>query len=359
MTPTKLKNQALFWILALLAFLALTYLFRAVLLPFVAGAVVAYLLNPIVAWLERRRVPRTLAVALILLLFTAGVALLLLLLIPPLYRELVQLAQAAPDYIDALWERLQPLIQTLQQQVDQDNLQQSLREALKNNVSSVLNVSSNVLAGLQSGGQAVIGFFTFVLLSPLVAFLLMLKWPTITQWIDDMIPRQHYDRIRELLTRIDAKIAGFIRGQLLVALALGILYALALSIAGLRFGFLIGAGAGLLSIIPLFGSTVGLLVAVTTAWFQAGDIVYVSIIAAIFIGGQVLEGNVITPKLMGDSVGLHPIWILFALLAGSAFLGIVGMMLAIPVAATIGVLAQFGIEEYKASHYYQDQDTTS
>ncbi|MEX2488430.1 MAG: AI-2E family transporter [Pseudomonadales bacterium] len=358
MTSTTLRNQALFWLLALFGFLALVYLFRAVLLPFVLGAVIAYLLNPLVAWLGRRQVPRTAAVSLILLLFTAVVVVLLLLLIPPLYHELVQLARGAPDYIDALLERLQPFIQNLQQQVDQDNLEQSLREALRDNVSSVLNVSTNVLAGLLSSGQAVIGFFTVVLLSPLVSFLLMLEWPTITRWIDGMIPRQHYDRIRELLTRIDTKIAGFIRGQLLVALVLGILYALALSIAGLRFGFLIGAGAGLLSIIPLFGSTVGLLVAATTAWFQSGEIGYVGLIAAIFIGGQVLEGNVITPRLMGKSVGLHPIWILFALLAGGAFLGIAGMLLAIPVAATIGVLAQFGVEEYKASHYYQDQDTT-
>lgn len=194
---------------------------------------------------------------------------------------------------------------------------------------------------------------SFLLLTPLIAFMMMLEWPRITAWIDQQIPRHYYDQIRQLLDRIDRKIAGFVRGQLLVALALAIVYALALAIAGLQFGFLIGATAGLLSIIPLFGSTVGLLVSVSVAWFQAESIAYVGIIAAIFIAGQVLEGNVITPKLVGKSVGLHPIWILFAILAGSALMGILGMLLAVPVAASIGVLLGFALEQYRQSAYYQ------
>ena len=347
------RNQLLFWLATLAAFLGLAWLFSDVLLPFVVGIAVAYLLNPLVELLGRYRIPRLAATCIILLGFVVAVSLLLLLALPPLYRELVQLADAAPAYADSLWQRLQPWLAAMDVQVDSDNLRQSLREAIRSNATSLLDAGGNILGGLLSGGRALMGFLSVIVLAPLVAFLMMLEFDAIRRWIDDLIPRQHYQTVRSLLTDIDGKIAGFIRGQLLVALALGILYAVALMIAGLQFGFLIGAGAGLLSIIPLFGSTVGLLVAVVTAWLQSGELLYVGIIAAIFFAGQALEGNVIAPKLLGDSVGLHPIWILFALLAGGAFLGIVGMMLAIPVAATIGVLARFGIRQYKTSSYYR------
>src|SRR5690606_21553831 len=156
---------------------------------------------------------------------------------------------------------------------------------------------------------------------------------------------QHEATIRNLLRQIDTKISGFIRGQITVAFILGIVYAVSLSIAGLNYGFLIGLGAGLFSVIPFVGSTLGLIVAVGVAWFQtAGDWTYTAIIAAIFLAGQFIEGNFLTPKLVGDSVGLHPLWVLFALLAGGSLFGIVGMLLAVPVAAVIGVLVCCAID---------------
>ncbi len=158
----------------------------------------------------------------------------------------------------------------------------------------------------------------------------------------------------DLLKQIDQKLSGFVRGQISVAVMLGVAYAIALTIAGLKYGFMIGLMSGLLSVIPMVGSAVGLIVSVAVAWFQAGDIVFVGIIAAIFIAGQVIEGNFLTPKLVGDSVGLHPLWVFFALLAGGSLLGILGMFLAVPVAAVIGVLLSFAIYKYKQSAYYLD-----
>ncbi|PZO86623.1 MAG: AI-2E family transporter, partial [Micavibrio aeruginosavorus] len=168
--------------------------------------------------------------------------------------------------------------------------------------------------------------------------------------------RQHATLIRRLLLKIDGKVAGFIRGQILVAFMLGVIYAVSLTVAGLNYGFLIGIGAGLFSIIPLVGSTLGLVVAVAVAWFQSGELVYTSIIAAIFLTGQFIEGNFLSPKIVGDSVGLHPLWVMFALLAGGSLFGIVGMLIAVPVAAVIGVLGGFAIEQYKASPLYQKEE---
>jgi len=350
-----LPRQMLFWVLVLIALLALAWLFSDVLLPFVVGITVAYLLNPVVDLLGRYGLPRLPATCLILLAFILAMALLLALAIPALYQEAAQLARAAPGYADILWQHLEPYLGSVQPQVESEVLRDSLRQTLRDNATNLLNLSSNLLAGLVTGGRALMSFLSLVFLAPLVAFMMMLEFEAIASWVDNQIPRQHHQVIRSLLQKIDAKVAGFIRGQLLVALALGILYALCLTLAGLQFGFLIGAGAGLLSVIPLFGSSVGLLVAVTTAWFQTGEIGFVALIGGIFIAGQILEGNVITPRLMGQSVGLHPLWILFALLAGGAFLGVLGMMIAIPLAAALGVLLGFALDQYRQSYYYREK----
>lgn len=157
-----------------------------------------------------------------------------------------------------------------------------------------------------------------------------------------------------LMKQIDEKLSGFVRGQITVAVVLGVAYAVMLTLAGLKYGFLIGLMSGLLSVIPMVGSAVGLVVSVAVAWFQAGEPTFVLLIAGIFIGGQVIEGNFLTPKLVGDSVGLHPLWVFFALLAGGSLLGILGMFLAVPVAAVIGVLLAFVLQKYKQSAYYQE-----
>jgi len=348
-----LKNQAIFWIATTILFLTFVWLFSQILLPFVAGITIAYLLNPLLKRLGELNMSRTLATILILTVFLVIVIALAVLLLPPLYRELVEFAEKAPSYIDSLWSRFEPYMKIVEETVDERDLDQSISEAIKGNVSSALSAGSNLFESLLNGGRALAGFLTFIVVTPLVAFFMMIEWSSITAWIDDVLPRHSHDTIKSLLTRIDKKIAGFIRGQLLVSLSLGILYAVALSVAGLQYGFLIGLAAGVLSIIPLFGSTVGLLISVIVAYLQSGEIYFVAIIAGIFFFGQFLEGNFIAPKLIGQSVGLHPLWILFALMAGGALLGLVGMLIAVPVAATAGVLFSFAIDQYRDSKYYK------
>ena len=170
------------------------------------------------------------------------------------------------------------------------------------------------------------------------------------------MPRHSEGVIMGLLKQIDQKLSGFVRGQITVAVFLGVSYAIALSIAGLKYGILIGLTSGLLSVIPMVGSAIGLVVSVGVAWFQTGEISFVVIIAAIFIVGQLIEGNFLTPKLVGESVGMHPLWVFFALLAGGSLLGILGMFLAVPVAAVVGVLLSFALKKYKSSAYYKDPE---
>jgi predicted PurR-regulated permease PerM len=182
----------------------------------------------------------------------------------------------------------------------------------------------------------------------------MKEWPNILNWAQGIVPRDHLQNVCSLANQIDKKISGFVRGQITICLALGFVYAVALSVAGLKYGFVIGIGTGVLSIIPFVGSTLGLVTSVAVAFLQTGgDLTFVGIIACIFFAGQFIEGNFVTPKLMGDSVGLHPLWIIFALMAGGSLMGLVGMFLAVPVAASIGVLVSFGVSQYKLSPYYQ------
>lgn len=329
------------------------WLFSEVLTPFVLGLTIAYLLNPALLRLEKLQINRTLATVFLLTLFFIAVILLLILIIPPLYREIAQLVQTAPDFLQALGDRFQPYLNLVQERVGSGELEQNIRDAVENNISNAFSLSSSILSGLLSGGAAIANFLSILVITPLVAFFMMREWPAMVEKVDNLIPRDSYDVIKDLIGKIDGKISGFVRGQLLVALFLGIIYAIALSIAGLDYGFLIGLVSGFLSIIPLFGSIVGFVVGVTVAWFQMSEITFVLIIAVIFVCGQLLEGNVIAPKLLGDSVGMHPLWILFSILAGASLLGIVGMLIAVPLAATIGVLVGFALDKYQDSDYYE------
>lgn len=353
------QKQAWFWGGAFaIFFIAFVWVFNGVLTPFVLGIVIAYLLNPLVQYLTRwKYMNRSIVAALILCLFFALLCTVLALLGPPAVRQAGNLIQDAPSYLDTIMQWLDPYIVQIQQMLG-DNYPENAKALIKENADKVLAAGGGIAAGLATGGQALAGFATTLVLTPLVAFFMMREWPRITRWVEDLIPRQEEKVIRDLLHQIDRKLAGFIRGQLSVAFLLGIIYAVALSIAGLNYGFLIGLSAGALSIIPLVGSTLGLIVSVAVAWFQTGgDFAYVGIIAAIFVAGQIIEGNVLSPKLLGDSVGMHPLWIIFAVMAGGSLFGILGMLLAVPVAAVIGVFVGFAILQYKNSAVYKKGGT--
>lgn len=347
----RLWHHLLFWFLACALLIGFIALFGPVLLPFVLGLAIAYLLNPVVSFLARRKIPRWIAALAILGLFILFVAGAIALAVPHLYREAVDLANAMPGYIDHLWQMTGPYVGWAQDRFANGETE-GVKEALRNNIGNALKAGAGVLAGLAGGGKALAGFMSTLVLTPLIAFFMMEEWPRMTGWVDSLLPRGSRETIRGLLKQIDGKIAGFVRGQISIAFALGVIYALALTFAGLKFGFLIGMAAGFLSVIPLVGSTAGLLAAGVVAWFQSGEIGYTGMIAGIFIAGQFIEGHILTPRLLGESVGLHPLWILFALMAGGSMLGIVGMLLAVPAFASAGVLIGFALGKYRESPYY-------
>lgn len=345
-----------FWGIAILLVFSLVWIFKAVLLPFVLGGAIAYLLNPVVNKISEKGMGRQAAVLTILGFFFFFVALLFAIIAPILMREAIGFIDSAPSYAQRIWVSAQPYILTIQEKLGY-TITDQLQTVLQDNMGKALQIGKGVLGGLTSGGIAVMDFFTTLLITPVAAYFLMKEWPKVTEWSLGIIPRHHINVVCDLLRQIDKKISGFVRGQVSVCMALGFGYALALTLVGLNYGFVIGLATGVLSIIPFVGSTLGLVTSVAVAYLQTGgDFVFVGLVAGIFFLGQFIEGNFVTPKLMGDSVGLHPLWIIFALMAGGSLMGLLGMFLAVPVAASIGVLVTFAINEYKKSPYYQSQD---
>ena len=343
-----IKDQLRYWGIAAVVFLVLFWALGNVLLPFLVGGAIAYFLDPVADRLERAGLSRVAATTLISLVALVLVILLVLAVIPTLVNQLTALVNAAPD----ISRRLQGfLLERFPSLADSTS---TIRQTLAEIATAIQARGGQLAQGILSSALGVISVVVFIVVVPVVAFYLLLDWDRMTQRIDSMLPRDHAPTIRRLAREIDAVLAGFVRGQVSVCLALGSFYAAALMAAGLQFGLIVGAIAGAITFIPYVGSIIGGTLAVGLALFQFwGDWVSIGIIAAIFAAGQFIEGNVLTPKLVGKSVGLHPVWLLFALSAFGSMFGFVGMLIAVPVAAMLGVLTRFAVEQYQASLLYR------
>lgn len=336
--------------------LVFLWVFGDILLPFILSAVIAYLLDPVIGLLaEKSRMRRPVAVLLILFTFLFIIALGLSLIIPLLVRETAQFIQDAPMLFDQIVDYTAPFMDNLRERIGL-NGEIGIKQVVTENWQGALSAGGTLTNFFAAVGGGITAFVTVCIFTVIIAYFMLNEWPEISRWIKGMIPRPLCGTAYQLWDQIDAKLAGFVRGQLTVALILGTSYAIALSIAGLKYGVLIGLLSGLLAIIPMVGSTVGLVASVLVALVQSGDLFYVLIIAGIFLSGQVIEGNVLTPMIVGDKVGLHPLWVFFALLAGGSLMGITGMLIAVPVAAVISVLLSFAIREYKDSAYYKGEE---
>jgi predicted PurR-regulated permease PerM len=343
-----IKDQIRYWGIATLLFLVLLWFFGNVLLPFVVGGAIAYFLDPIADRLERAGLSRVAATTVISLAAVLAVILLVLAVIPSLIGQLTSLINSAPE----MARRTQAfLVERFPDLADETSI---VRQTLQDIGVAIQQRGGQLAGGILSSAIGLVSILIFIVVVPVVAFYLLLDWDRMVARIDAMLPRDHAPTIRRLAGEIDAVLAGFVRGQLSVCLLLGTYYVVGLMIAGLQYGLIVGAIAGAITFIPYVGSLVGGILAIGLALYQFwGDWTSIAIVAAIFAGGQFIEGNILTPKLIGKSVGLHPVWLLFALSAfGSAF-GFVGMLIAVPVAAMIGVLARFAIEQYRASLLYQ------
>ncbi|WP_374371585.1 AI-2E family transporter [Dongia sp.] len=339
------------YLAALLIFLILVYLLRTVLLPFVAGMGVAYFLDPVCDKLEKWGCSRILATALVTIAFALMIILAFLIIVPVLIEQLSLFIRDLPGLVERAHQRLLPLYAQFQLRFDLPALD-DLGTLLRNRLGGVLGFFGEALQGVVSGGAAIANLLSLLFITPVVTFYILRDWDLLVARVDTLLPRDHAETIREQMRAIDTTMAGFIRGQASVCLVLGAYYAGGLMLVGLPFGLVIGMVAGLLTFIPYVGSLTGFIISMAVALASFDTWHGTAIVAAIFVSGQVMEGNFLTPKLVGDRVGLHPVWIIFALLAGGALFGFVGLLLAVPVAAAIGVLVRFGIGRYLASPLY-------
>jgi predicted PurR-regulated permease PerM len=347
-----LRRQVIFWLLTLAAFIAFLMLFSSVLLPFIAGMALAYFLDPVADRLERIGLSRLMATILILVSFVVVFVLSLMIIIPVLVSQLNDFIERVPGYVT----QLQTFIATsnaswLPDWVD--GQMGTIRENFSRYLGEGVGFIGTLLEQIWNSGKALLDIASLLVITPVVAFYLLLDWDHMIEKVDSWVPRHQLATVRQLATELDNTIAGFVRGQGSLCLILGIFYAIALSVAGLNFGLLIGFFTGMISFIPYVGSTVGLLLSLGVAIVQFWpDFIWVGVIAAIFFLGQFIEGNILQPKLVGKSVGLHPVWLMFALFAFGALFGFVGVLVAVPAAAAIGVLVRFAISRYLQSDLY-------
>ncbi|MBB3235192.1 AI-2E family transporter [Phyllobacterium endophyticum] len=346
------RRQAVFWTGAMLFLALFLYIFSSILLPFVAGLVLAYFLDPVADHLQRLGLSRLLATIVILVLFVVTFALLLIILVPVLATQMSDFIVRLPSYVS----RLQELIANRDSQWLKDFIGVDA-SVIRNSLDSLLQQGAGflttLLQSIWSSGKTLIDVVALFVVTPVVAFYMLLDWDRMVNEIDRLVPRQHVHTVRDIARDMNKAIAGFVRGQGTVCLLLGVIYAVGLTATGLNFGLLIGLFAGLISFIPYVGSLVGLLLALGVALVQFWpDYINVLYVAAAFGIGQFIEGNILQPKLVGSSVGLHPVWLMFALFAFGSLMGFTGMLIAVPTAAAVGVLVRFIIRRYQQSPLY-------
>lgn len=352
----RIERNIVFWSVALVILVGLLWLLSPILLPFVLGMAIAYVVEPLNRRLIQRGLSRLVASLIILAAFVLAIVALLLFITPPLIKQTYAFIANVPAYAQRLQSLASDPNYPWLKHLVGDNLANGSASDLMNQATAYLTA---FLASLWSQGRSIISIFSLLIITPVVAFYLACDWDRMINAIDRLIPLQERDAVRKIAREIDASISAYVHGQSGVCLILGSYYAVGLSLAGLNFGFLIGVVSGLLTFIPYVGSLSALIVSVCVATAQFfpewGHIV---IVAAIVMVGQFLEGNVLSPYLVGHSVGLHPVWLMFALFAFGYLFGFVGLLLAVPLAAATGVLIRFALRRYLASPLYTGKSQT-
>ncbi len=355
----RIERQVLFWLSAAALLVLAIGLLGPILLPFVAGIVIAYFLNPAADWLTKWGLPRWLASVLIVAVFVCTIVAALVFLVPLLLTQAQEFAVALPEELSRLrtlleaWarERLGGHYADFEAGLDQAS------KALSDNWASL----AGALAGsLWSQGLALFNFISLILVTPLVVFYVLIDWYPMLAKIDSWLPREHAPTIRKLAGDINAAVSAFIRGQGTVCFVLAVYYSLCLTAAGLRYGLLVGLGTGLMSFVPFVGWALGLITATTIAVVQFWpDLVPILVVVGVFIGAQVLDAGFLSPNIVGSKIGLHPVWLIFSLFVFSYLFGFVGLLVAVPIAAAVGVLVRFALSVYLASGVYRGDEAAS
>ncbi|AAO55222.1 AI-2E family transporter [Pseudomonas syringae pv. tomato] len=342
-----------FWIGGLALLIAFVVLLHTILTPFLVALLLAYMGDPLVDRLERAGLSRTLSVVAVFGLFTLVLMTLLLVLVPMLAKQLFRLYELAPQILDWLQHSAMPWVQAKFGLADGFWKFDKIKAAISEHMGQAGDIVSIVLSQATASGLALIGWLTNLVLIPVVCFYLLRDWDLMMGKVRGLLPRQRESQIVKLAGECHEVLGAFIRGQLLVMVGLGVIYAAGLMLVGLELGLLIGVIAGLAAIVPYMGFVIGIGSALVAGLFQFGGDLYPMMgIVAVFMIGQALEGMVLTPLLVGDRIGLHPVAVIFAILAGGELFGFTGILLALPVAAVIMVLVRHMHDVYKSSEVY-------
>lgn len=347
------QRHVLFWLGAALGLLALLSVFRDVLLPFIIGIVAAYFLNPLADRLERLGIGRTATAALIIAAVGVLIIAALVFLVPVLANQVRQLAESLPGDMTKLIAKIEQwasgLLGTRFPAV-RASVERALADLGQNGSQTV----TLVLKAVWGQGMALASLVSLLLIAPVVAFYMLVDWHPILDRVDSWLPRDQATTIRRLAGEIDQAVSAFIRGQGTICAILGIFYGAALTLANIPYGFLIGIATGILAFVPFVGWALGLLVAsavaVSQSWPEMTDLAKV---AVIFGAGMMIDSAILSPKIVGEKIGLHPVWLMFSLFAFSYLFGFVGTLVAVPMAAAFGVLVRFAIEVYLKSDVYR------
>lgn len=350
---TRAQRLALLFGLLIAAWAALQ-LFASVLLPFVAAAGIAYFLDPPATKLTRNGVPRGVAALLLIIALIAAGLLFALLLWPLLLSQIGILINRLPGYIEGLRTFAAQVIARLQERLGPEFVDEKLRDLVGGQVGAMLSFIAAALSRVIGGGFALFNVLTLAVVTPVVAFYLLRDWPRVVARIDSWLPRRYAGVLHAQAREVDRILSAWLRGQAMCCIALALFYATGLSLVGLDLSLIVGLSAGLLSFIPYVGTITGAVTAIGLAFAQFPTWTGVAEVAGVFVLGNIVEGYVIYPRFLGDRVELHAVWVIFALFAGGAAFGFLGVLLAVPVTAIIGVLCRFWLRRYLASPLYLD-----
>jgi predicted PurR-regulated permease PerM len=342
------------WLMLTCVFLTawLLYLLASVLTPFLVAALLAYLGDPITDRLEQKKLSRTLAVVVVFAVMLFAGLLLLLILLPMLQEQLTALLSRLPLIVPWLQDVALPWLSTTLK-IETANVDlAALKQSLAGNWQDISNVLGLLLGKVTHSGQLIFAWLAYLVLVPVVTFYLLRDWDILVANVHDLIPRQYEAVISKLTKECDSVLAEFLRGQLMLMLALGLMYSIGLWIVGLEFALLVGMMAGLVSFVPYLGAIVGIAVAGVLAFMQFHDLIHLIYVGIVFGVGQSVEGMLLSPILVGDRIGLHPVAVIFAVMAGGQLFGFFGVLLALPVAAVIVVLLRYARQQYIESSFY-------
>lgn len=355
-TASSVDRQAAFWLVVAVAFLALLWMLGDILLPFVVGAAIAYFLNPLADRLARAGLGRTSAAVLIILLFVLVLLLAIMLLGPLIFDQVRQLAETLPGDL----HRLQAVIEEWAKGrfgAGYDSISTSFRSGLDGLAESWSGSMTWALRQVWSRGLALVNLLSLLLITPVVAFYLLADWPGVVDRVDRSLPRDHAPTVRRLGGEINAAVSAFVRGQGTICLILAAIYAVGLTLIGVRYGLVIGLLVGAMSFVPFVGWALGLAIAGAIALAQGWpDLSLLAKVVALFAFTSILDTVLLSPKIVGPRVGLHPVWLIFSVLAFGSLLGLVGVLIAVPVAAAIAVLVRFALGVYLESPIYRGHE---